>query len=136
MKNLFLIATFLLSANAMALTEQQESYAMFCGSIEDLKELAISKGEKLTKKDIIEISKSREGVLDVLKTGKKGLQKLLDEGSRADTGPFGVIMTCGMIDQLKTEIKTEGCYDLKTNLAVKDNGGIKACSDLLKTLPH
>jgi len=41
-----------------------------------------------------------------------------------------------MIDQMKNEIKAEGCYDLKTNTAQKDNGGIKACSELLKKIPH
>jgi len=44
MKNFILIASFLLSVKAMALTEQQESYVMFCGSVQDLSEFATSKG--------------------------------------------------------------------------------------------
>lgn len=137
MKNLMIVMALLLSVKSMAaLTEQQETYAMFCGTKADLKEFASAKGQVLTNKDILEVNESRAPILKVLKTGNKGVQELIKEGSANSTGIFGVLITCGMITQLKKEITTEGCYDLKTNKAVKDNGGIKACSDLMAKMPH
>lgn len=136
MKKLITIAVLLLSVKAMALTEQQETYAMFCGSRVDLTEFAISKGERITAKDIKELSETRAPVLDVLANGNEGLSRMLDEGNRTDTGAFGAIAACGIIVQLEKEIKKAGCYNLKTNKAVVDNGGIKACKALMAKLPH
>lgn len=135
-KFLMSVALLSLSTHSMAaLTEQQETYAMFCGSRADLKEFAQSKGQKITNKDILELSQSRAPLLNVLKKGKQGIKELLDEGNASDTGPFGVIIACGMIDQLKQEILAEGCYDLKTNKAVRDQGGIEACAEVMASLP-
>ena len=71
-----------------------------------------------------------------MKNGKAGIQRVLQEGEAQDTGPFGLIIACGLINELKVDIKKKGCTDLATNKAVKDNGGIAACEEVMASLPR
>lgn len=134
MKNL-LFAMVLLSSS-MVFANDSESYVMFCGNKAALTKLAAEQGDVVTAEDIKEIKESRAPILDILKNGKKGIQRLLELGEQQDTGGFGVLVACGMIDQLKEEIKQKGCTDLTTNRAVKDKGGIAACAELMANLPR
>lgn len=109
-----------------------DQYTMMCGDLESVLEYAGAQGEKPTKADIAELNESRVPLLKILKTGAKGIQEILDEGSKSDTGPFGAIMACSMLVQIKSQIKESGCTDLATGKRVSDKGGIAACAKLLK----
>lgn len=132
----FLIASAL-PAQAQEESEMDpaETYAMFCGSRAELTAWAKSKGQKITKSDFLELSEQRSPILNVLKNGKRAIKQILDEGDKSDTGPFGAILTCGMLVQIKDQVLQKGCYDLSTNKPVRDAGGIKACEDLMSRLP-
>lgn len=133
---LTLLLTLTTPANAQENEmDPAESYTLFCGSSKALTIWAKANGQKLTSDDISEMVSQRAPILDVLKNGERGIQRLLAEGSKTDTGPFGAILTCGMIVQLKSEILAKGCYDLSTNKPVRDNGGILACENLMARLP-
>lgn len=112
----------------------ENSYTMFCGSLEELKTMAKAKGEKITAKDLEELNSSRADILTVLAQGKSAIERILAEGSKSDTGSFGAILTCGMIVEMKSDIVAKGCVDLKTNKSVKDNGGIAACESMMNSL--
>lgn len=112
-----------------------ETYTLFCGSSKALSAWAKANGQNVTTADLREMSEQRSPLLNVLKNGERAIQDLLTEGSKSDTGPFGAILTCGMIVQLKSEILAKGCYDLKTNKPVRDSGGILACENLMARLP-
>lgn len=114
-----------------------DDYVIFCGNKQQIEDVMHAQGQKgsLTKKDIKEISEQRAPLLSVLAKGAQGIRKVLDEGSKADTGGFGALLVCGLATQLKTEIQTLGCYDFQTNQPVMDNGGIAACESLLAAVP-
>ena len=122
------------AAFATSLSEQAEAYVIFCGTKNDLKTFLASKGEKMTAKDVAEAIQTRAAVLNVLKTGKKGIQDLLAQGERSEAGPLGVLMTCGIIDQIKNEIQNRGCSDLKNNQVVRNSGGLPACDEIMKKM--
>lgn len=140
MKKSILLATFIslstLSFSAFAQDSENpaESFAMFCGSRAELTQLAKAQGQKITKADLAELNQSRRPILNILVNGNEAIQQLLDEGSKANTGAFGVVMACGMIDQLKNEISQKGCVDLETNKAVMNVSGIQACEAVMKKL--
>lgn len=131
MKKILAMAVLILSMNAMAYTEQEESYIGFCGSKAQLEELFQG---PLSPADLKEIKAQRANILHVLKNGQKGLQDIIAEGDRTDVGGFGVLVVCGVINQIKNEIKADGCYDLKTNKPVRDNGGIAVCTAAMEKL--
>ena len=112
----------------------EEQYTMMCGDMPTLKAYAKSMGQRITKKDISELNESRKPILTVLKSGAKGIQALLDEGSATDTGPFGAILACSVIFQVEKQIKENGCTDLTTGKKVMDKGGVAACAKLVKSL--
>lgn len=133
MKSILAIAALVLSMNAMAYTEQEESYITMCGSREALKELYNVEGPIKTS-DLKELIDQRAPILNVLKKGSKGIAEVLEQGSKDDIGGFGVVIVCGSINYLKNEIAANGCYDLKTNKPVRDNGGIAACSAVMEKI--
>lgn len=132
MKNLLFAVVMLSSSLVFA---NSESYVMFCGNKAALEKLAAEQGDVVTAEDIKEIRESRAPILDILKNGAEGIRRQIELGEEQDTGAFGAIIACGMIDQLKEEIKKKGCTDLATNRAVKDKGGIAACAELMGKLP-
>lgn len=133
MKNL-LFAMIMLSSS-MVFANDSETYVMFCGSKSDLEKFASEQYMVISAHDLKDMKESRAPILDILRNGEKGIQRVLELGEQQDTGGFGALIACGMIDQLKEEIKEKGCYDLTTNRAVKDKGGIAACTELLARLP-
>lgn len=133
MKQLLLTLALVLTSTAFA---SNENYIMFCGNKAALSKLAQEQGMEMTAEDLKEISESRGPVLEILKNGKAGIQRVLQEGEAQDTGPFGLIIACGLINELKVDIKKKGCTDLATNKAVKDNGGIAACEEVMASLPR
>ncbi|MCM2351788.1 MAG: hypothetical protein NDI69_17365 [Bacteriovoracaceae bacterium] len=133
MKNLLLVMVML--SSSMVFANDSESYVMFCGNKAALAKLAAEQGDVVTAEDIREIKESRAPILDILKNGKKSIQRLLEVSEQQDTGVFGVLAACGMINELKEDIKQKGCTDLTTNRVVKDKGGIAACVELMAKLP-
>ncbi|WP_413291093.1 hypothetical protein [Bdellovibrio sp. HCB337] len=125
------------SSAAFAKDALSEDYIMFCGSKTQIEDMFHAKGEKgsLTKKDLKELNESRQPTLDVLANGKVAIKKLLDEGNKADTGAFGVIIVCGVLNSIQSEVRDNGCIDLSTNQAVQDNGGLAACAEMINALP-
>lgn len=131
MKNV-LLACLVLSTS-LAFASKSEDYVMFCGSRAELNRLASQQGEVVTEDDIKEMTDSRSPILKVLNEGSKGIEKLLREGSQNDVGSFAVVMTCGVIVKEKRAIAKYGCFNLRTNKAVMDKGGIVACEQFLKS---
>lgn len=134
MKQLIFIISFLSLAAHAAVPSQD--WIMFCGDQKTFSEHAEREfGGKPSAKELKELNESRKPILKVLAGGNKAIKELLDEGSRSDTGPFGVIMACGMLVNLKHEIAEKGCFSLTSTAPIKDKGGIKACEDLLAKMP-
>lgn len=134
MKLLILSLLFLTNLSHAALPS--EDWIMFCGDKKTLLEHFGAAGETPTTAELKEANESRKPILKVLAEGKKGIAALLEEGNRTDTGPFGVLLACGVIDKIKHEIKEKGCYSLTSKTPVKDKGGIKACAEVLSKLPR
>lgn len=135
MKYLFLVLVMLASSIALA-DETEKTYVMFCGNKAALEKMAAEEGFTITKEDLLEMNETRAPILDILKNGAEGIERQLELGNSQDTGAFGVIISCGMIDQVKDLIKKKGCFDLKTNKVVKDKGGIAACAEIMAKLPR
>lgn len=143
MKNFIVLASIVLSMNAMATETADEStppaaevYTMFCGSLEDIQAYAKSKGyENVSSAELAEMKKSRSLITQLLQDPAPTMKSILDQGNKSDTGAFGLIITCGAITQMKDLILEKGCTDLETNKKVQDKGGIKACEDLMAQFP-
>lgn len=129
-----LLSSLLLGSLFAKAGELSKEYIMFCGSKSALVELAKQEGQKVTKKDLVELAQSRSPILNVLQKGAAGIQELLDEGSKNDTGAFGVMAVCTVINDHKDEIKANGCIDLNDNSVVEDNGGIDSCAKVMDKL--
>lgn len=115
--------------------ELQKTYMLTCGTYSQAAEAADHAGEELSDSDKKELRDMRMPVLNVLRKGQQALQDIKDEGDKNDTGGFGLILTCGLIDQFSAQLKEKGCLDLETNEVVKDAaGGIALCQDLAKKL--
>jgi hypothetical protein len=41
-----------------------------------------------------------------------------------------------VLDSIKAEVQSKGCYDLVSHQAVKDQGGLAACADVMSRLPR
>lgn len=121
-------------SHAYAVNPSQD-WILFCGDQATFLD-HMGPGIKPSTKDLREVDKSRGPILKVLTEGKKGLAELLKEGNRSDTGPFGAILACGVIEKIKYEIKDKGCYLLLSNKRVSDQGGIKACEEFLSRMPR
>jgi hypothetical protein len=114
-----------------------ETYNMFCGDRAAIEAFARSQGAtSVSETEFAELNEQRQVILKVLQKGAAGLQELLNEGSRSDTGPFGVLLACGVLDSIKAEVQSKGCYDLVSHQAVKDQGGLAACADVMSRLPR
>ena len=118
-----------------------ENYAMFCGSREDLLSMMKSRGEEVseaTESDFVELNKQREPLLKILKNGDSAIKEILAEGNKSDTGPLGVILACGILEQIKSEVIAKGCFDLASNRAFKNKQALKAniqaCEAVLEKL--
>lgn len=129
-----LITISLLATIATGAFAQSDNYTMTCGSASDLRQLAAKEGMTISNEEMREFGAGRVHVLDVLENGKAAIKRLLDLGSKEDLGSFPALVTCGVIVELKDEIKANGCADLLTNEVVLDNGGVKACEDHLKKI--
>lgn len=129
MKNLVVILVLLSGFNANA-SEEENAKLMFCGSLAQIKQ---SFGNP-SKAELAELIQSRRGMTNILKNGKKAMQELLDKGSKNDIGAFPLIGTCGMIVNLKEEIRQGQCIDLETNKPLTDNGAVAACEQVFKSL--
>lgn len=140
MKKSVLLVTFIsstiLSFSAFAQDSENpaENFAMFCGTRAELIQLAKARGQEIAKADFAEINQWRRPILNILANGNEAIQQLLDEGSKANTGAFGVVMACGVIDQFKNDISQKGCMDLETNKAVMNVSGFQACEAVMKKL--
>lgn len=117
------------SSAVFAAGTPSDNYIMFCGGKTQIEKFMNDQGHsgKLSKNDLKELNEQRSPVLDILENGDAGIQRLLDLGDKQDVGGFGVLMACGVITSVKTEIAESGCLNLVTNKAVLDNGGIEAC---------
>ena len=133
MKQLLLVLALALTSTAFA---NNENYIMFCGNKAALTKLVNEQGLEMTVEDLKELAETRSPVLDILKNGKAGIQRVLEEGNAQDTGAFGVLIACGVITEMKDLIKKKGCTNLATNKVVKDNGGIAACEEVMSSLPR
>jgi hypothetical protein len=123
------------SLSTFAKQTNEELFMTFCGSRSELSEYARKEGQQvITKGMIAQLIEQRAPVLEILRSGDEGIDRLLEKGSADDIGPFGALMACGIIDQNKTQIKARGCIDLKTNKLIRDNGGIDACSRMIKAV--
>ncbi len=131
----FFILVFLLFSQLALAVNPSEDWTIFCGDKKTLMD-HFGAGEVPTAQELEEINQSRLPILKILTGGKKAIAELLEEGSRSDTGAFGVIIACGVIENIKLEIKEKGCFSLTTNKPVKDKGGIKACEEVLSKLPR
>lgn len=131
-----LILSFLFLTNLSHAALPSEEWIVFCGDKQSLLAHFGASGQKPTAAELKEANASRLPILKILAEGKKGIAAVLEEGNRSDTGGFGVVIACGMIDQIKHEIKEKGCYSLTSKTPVKDKGGIKACEEVLAKLPR
>jgi hypothetical protein len=107
-------------------------YPFYCGTKEEV--LAASGGGTASEEEWNELIEQRSVVLQTLLTPKESLKKMYEEGSKNDTGPFGVLMACGIIVQLNPRLAEKGCVDLKTNQVVRDQGAVALCQDLIARL--
>ncbi len=131
---IFILVTLLFSQLALAVNPS-EDWISFCGDKKTFID-HFGPGEVPTAQELAELNESRLPILKVLTGGKKAIAELLEEGNRSDTGAFGVIIACGVIDKIKLEIKEKGCFSLTSKKPVKDKGGIKACEEVLSKLPR
>jgi hypothetical protein len=116
-----------------------DKYTMFCGSRTQLIEYFKNQGEdisKITDKDFVELNQSRLPFLKIVELGQKGIEDLLEEGSNTDTGPFGAIIACGMLLEIKTEVLKNGCHNLETNKSVFSSDNLVACQDFMKKVSN
>ena len=135
-----IFSLFILTATASAFAqemsdkEKQEIFAMQCGSVEDIAKAMGTTADQFTDKDKKEISEIRSATLAIVKDGSAGIKKLLEDGSKSDTGVFGAVLACGLVDQISDMIKEKGCLDLETNQVIKASSEIDNCSELVKKL--
>lgn len=115
-------------------TQKEESYIMQCGSQEALGKLVGQDLSTLTDAEKKELQDIRQTTYDVLVGGEEAIKKLLDEGSKNDTGGFGVILACGLIDQMGSRVAEQGCLNFATGETTKGEAGIKACKTVMDNL--
>ncbi|AZZ35937.1 hypothetical protein CIK05_03725 [Bdellovibrio sp. qaytius] len=114
--------------------EIQENYAIQCGTLEEMGQVVgqdISTASDADKKELQDI---RQVNFDVLVGGQKAIQKLLDEGSKSDTGGFGAVIACTMVDQMSSRISEKGCLNIATGETTKGEAGIAACKAVLESI--
>lgn len=114
--------------------QKQETYAIQCGTLEQVATAIGQSAESITEDDKKVLQEIRGGTFEVLVGGEKAIQKLLDEGSKADTGGFGVLLACGMIEQIDSMIAEKGCLNLTTQETTKGEAGIAACKSVMKAV--
>lgn len=105
------------------------TYSLFCGSEEMVIAAEKEMGEKEDRKNLIS---RRETILSLLTSESPG--NILQEFANADSGVLGVLMVCSALDTMKDQIKTYGCYDLKTNQKIfyKSNKSFDLCSEVIR----
>lgn len=129
MNRLVVILVLLASFNTHA-SDEEDAKLLFCGSLAQIKQAFGNP----TKAELAELVQSRKGMTNVLKNGKKAMKDLLDSGSKNDIGAFPLLGTCGMIVNLKAEIRQGKCFDLETNTPLADKGAVGACEQVLESL--
>lgn len=136
------VATLAAEPRAAAQNEQvgpsaqeiEDLYIFQCGSIDETIKLINGNSKDLTDSDINEIIEMRKINLSIIREGKPAIIKLLDEGSKNNTGNFGALLACGVVVQISEKVKERGCLDLKTNEVVKDGAGLSLCEEMLSLI--
>lgn len=131
-----LVMTAILMTGSMAFAQLddaqiQETYAVQCGTLDDVSKVVGQDMAAATDEEKKELQEIRQTMYDVLVGGEKAIHKLLDEGSKNDTGGFGVILACGMIDQIASKVAEKGCLNIATGETTKGEAGIKACKSVM-----
>lgn len=118
------------------LTDQQkeESYIIQCGSLQDVAKLVKTDFKDISDADLKELQETRQVTFSVMRDGESAIQKLLDQGNKDDIGALGVLLACGMIDQISDRVKTRGCINLENNEVVSDGPGIQICKEMIAGL--
>ena len=118
--------------------EIQKTYDFQCGSVADVIRSVKAENpdmkDELSADELKELIQTRSVMLDVLKNGAPAVQKMLEQGSKSDTGPFGALIACSMIDVLSEKISSEGCLDLSTGERISGGPGIDVCKEMVKKL--
>lgn len=136
-----LVLAAILMSGSMAFAQQEEAvisdaqveetFAIQCGTLEELAKAAGQDLSTITDAEKKEIQDIRQTTYDVLVGGETAIKKLLDEGDKNDTGGFGVILACGLIDQIGSKISEKGCLNIATGETTKGEAGIKACKSVM-----
>ncbi len=138
-----LVLTAILMSGSMAFAQQeevlsdaqiQETYAVQCGTLEEVGKAVGQDMSTITAEEKKELQEMRKTTYDVLVGGEKAIQALLDEGNKNDTGGFGVILACGLIDQIGSKISEKGCLNIETGETTKGEAGIKACKSVMDAI--
>ena len=142
MKKLILTAIILASSFSYSqealkkeMSEEEKTYAMMCGNIAQAAAAADHSASDISADDVKELISTRQPVLSILRQGKIGIDAIIKDGDKNDTGGFGLILACGLVEQMASQIAEKGCIDISTNEVVKDTaGGIAICKELNKKL--
>lgn len=127
MKVLMMILTLAAAINAQASKRDlQEIFTYQCGSIEDVAKIGGADAAAISDKDRQGLIESRKNTLDVIRGGKAAVDAIVKKGSQDNSG-FGVLLACGLVDQLSEKIKSEGCLDIEKNEIVKAGPGLDDC---------
>jgi hypothetical protein len=121
-------------ADVEGMSDAESLWLAQCGSAEELK--VLTGGKPLSKADKKELNEMRAPVQKVLNNGEAGIKEVLEEGSKQDTGAFGAIMVCSLLNSMKPLIAQKGCVpNLSSNQKVYDGPGFAACEKLMANLP-
>lgn len=115
-------------------SQVEETYAIQCGTLEDVSKVVGQDMATATDEEKKELQEIRQSTYDVLVGGEKAIQKLLDDGNKSDTGGFGVILACGMIEQIGAKVSEKGCLNMATGETTKGEAGIKACKSVMDAI--
>lgn len=117
--------------NGLAEQEIEEFYIFQCGTLEEMTKILKVEVRDLSDADIEEVIKSRKINLSIIREGMPAIKKLIAEGSKNDTGGFGALLACGVVNNISEKVKERGCLDLETNDVVSEGPGFAICKEML-----
>lgn len=137
MKKIITIFCVLICALATHATESQESeltekemeefYISQCRSVDEMAKILNEDVKDITESDMIILIESRKMNISIIREGAPAIKRVIEDGSRSDTGPFGAMLACGVVNYIEAKVKERGCLDLETNEVIMDGPGFAAC---------
>ena len=114
----------------------EQSYVFQCSPVEDVVKLVGKEMKDVTAEDMKELIDMRKTTFEIIKGGKPALKDLLDKGDKSDIGGFGVILACGVVEQIAEKVKARGCLNIETKEVINDGPGIAACQEILEKVKN